>query len=650
MAWGAAYPWDVILVDAQGVAASRPGKPLFSGLSVTVSTGDRLGVLGVNGTGKSTLLRILTGATPPDEGRVLRGRDTTVAVLDQHDDLPQGTAVEVVQAAAGDREWEAEAVLDRLGMSSVADRPTGLLSGGQAKRVALARALVTDADLLVLDEPTNHLDLDAVDWLAQRLSGFAGGLVLVSHDRHVLASLTNRVIELDGGRGYVHDGGYAGYLESRAERLEREQAAEATRQNLARSELAWLRRGAPARTSKNKAHLRRARAVLAAPDRPGDLRSKGDADLLSVAGVSGGAAGDSGSGGSGSGGRGWGVNRHVDTPRLGDKVVELHGVGHRWPDSGPLFSGVDLMLANRERLGVVGPNGAGKTTLLEIIAGRLNPAEGTREVGPTVRIGYFGQRGPDVDPTARVRDVVAGPHRSPDWRDKALLERFWFGNDAQFAPVGQLSGGERRRLQLLVVLACQPNVLLLDEPTNDLDLDTLRLIEDFLEDWPGALVVISHDRAFLDRTIDDVVVVDGEGFSGRYPGGYAAWDTDRRQRGGRDRRQGKTLAVPGGSAKTKTPKAAASTGGASSGAEQPRPARSASTIRHELKAADRKVQKLAARVADLQAQLVDAGGDHEALRRLGDDLNVTMAELAVTEERWLELAEEAEQRSTKTRL
>jgi len=643
----------VILVDAQGVAASRPGKPLFSDLSVTVATGDRLGVLGVNGAGKSTLLRVLTGTVEPDEGRVLRGRDTTIAVLDQHDDLPDGTALDVVRAAAA-QVWEAEAVLDRLGMGALVDQPTGLLSGGQAKRVALARALVADPDLLVLDEPTNHLDLDAVSWLEQRLAGFRGGLVLVSHDRHVLASLTNRVVEVDGGRAWVHDGGYTAYLEARAERIEREEAAEATRRNLARSELAWLRRGAPARTSKNKAHLRRAHEVLAAPDRPADLRGGGEPDLVAVA-----------SGGSGERAQGWGVNRHIDTPRLGDKVIELRGVDHAWPGQSPLLAGVELSLGNRERLGVVGPNGAGKTTLLDLIAGRLEPTAGSREVGTTVQLGYYGQKGPEVDPDARVRNIVAGSHREPDWRDKALMEQFWFGNDTQYAPVSQLSGGERRRLQLLVVLAARPNVLLLDEPTNDLDLDTLRLLEDFLDDWPGALVVVSHDRAFLDRTVDDVVVVDAGGWLGRHPGGYAAWDAERRQRSGRDRRQSKASAVVGGSGDAGGSGSGAPAGSATSDSRNQfggddgvgagraggnasagggRPARSMSTIRHELKATDRQVQKLTARVAELEAELAAAGGDHEALGAVGDELQRTMAELAATEERWLELADEAEQR------
>jgi ATP-binding cassette subfamily F protein uup len=375
------------------------------------------------------------------------------------------------------------------------------------------------------------------------------------------------------------------------------------------------------------------------------------------------------------------VNRHTDTPRLGDKVIELHGVAHAWPGQPPLFEGVDLTLGNRERLGVVGPNGAGKTTLLEILAGRIEPVAGRREVGPTVQLGYYGQRGPDMDPALRVRDVVAGPHRSPDWKDKALLERFWFGADAQFAPVGLLSGGERRRLQLLVVLAAKPNVLLLDEPTNDLDLDTLRLIEDFCEDWPGALVVVSHDRAFLDRTVDDVVVVDTHGWVGRHPGGYAAWDAERRAAAGRTRSGGRAASVGraapadgttssggdasapaatadapgtaagtrtgggGGSAMTSAASPATSQAPAAAPSSAPASARSMSTIRHELRATDKLVARLTKKRTQLETQLVDAGADHEALRTLGAELGVVVAELEAAEELWLALSDEAESRN-----
>ena len=345
--------------------------------------------------------------------------------------------------------------------------------------------------LLILDEPTNHLDIDAIAWLEERLAVHRGGLVLVSHDRHVLDRVTTRILELDRGHGYVHDGGYAGYLEARAEREARAARQEGVRRNLARSELAWLRRGAPARTSKPKARIEAATAIV--EGRPEAAAREGELDL------------------------GFGA------PRLGDNVIDLQRVGHRYGDGPWLFRGVDLSLDPRERLGIVGPNGAGKSTLLDVIAGTLQPTEGTVEVGTTVALGTFAQRGIELDPAMRVDQAVAGPTRLPDWQDARFLERFWFDADAQRSPIGLLSGGERRRLQLVLTLRARPNVLLLDEPTNDLDLDTLRVLEDVLEDWPGAVVVVSHDRAFLERTVADVLVIDDQHPGRRVPGGFGGW-------------------------------------------------------------------------------------------------------------------------------
>jgi ATP-binding cassette subfamily F protein uup len=354
-------------------------------------------------------------------------------------------------------------VVDRLGLTPLVGAATATLSGGQAKRVALARALVGEHDLLVLDEPTNQLDIDGIAWLEDRLAAHRGGLVLVTHDRHLLDRVTTRILEIDRGAAYLHEGGYASYLEGRADRERRAADAETRRRNLARDELRWLRRGAPARTRKPKAAVAAARRIV--DKAPPTAARPEELDL------------------------------HYDTPRLGDKVVELHEVGFGYEPDAPLFAGVDLLLDPRERLGVVGLNGTGKTTLLDLLAGRIEPTEGRIERGPTVRLGYYRQQGPELDPTLRVREALTG-RDDPHWRDVALLERFWFDTDAQWAPVELLSGGERRRLLLVSVLASHPNVLLLDEPTNDLDLDTLRVLEDFLDDWPGALLVASHDRAF----------------------------------------------------------------------------------------------------------------------------------------------------------
>ena len=599
----------MILVDLDGVTMTRPGRPLFDDLSITIAAGDRIGIVGLNGTGKSTLLGVMAGTIEPETGSVRRGRGIRVATLDQNPDLDAPTVIEAV-GEGEDGRWEAEAVLDRLGITpDFHDRAIDQLSGGQAKRVALARTLVAGSgavatDLLILDEPTNHLDIDGIAWLEERLATHTGGLVLVTHDRHLLDSVTTRILELDRGTGSVHEGGYASYLEGRALRESQAVENEKVRKNLARRELEWLRRGAPARTRKPKAHIAAAKAVISA--RPQEAARSGDLDL------------------------------HFGTPRLGDKVVELSGVAHGWDDGPDLFSGVDLSLDPRERLGVVGVNGTGKSTLLDVVAGRLQPRSGSVEVGPTVRLGYHDQLGRTLDGSLTVLQTIAGPHETPDWTHTRLAESFWFDSDVQRAPVELLSGGERRRLQLVMTLAAKPNVLLLDEPTNDLDVDTLRVLEDFLDEWPGALIVVSHDRAFLERTVADVVILDGKGFAGRRPGGYAGWEEERRA----GRAKGKASARSGGGATKR-----------SSGSKGRKPkndaagGRSPSTLGHLMREAEKGMKRIERQVATLTEDLDQAGGNHDEIARIGKELAAAQGELASAEERWLELAAELEERN-----
>jgi len=577
----------VILVDLAGVAARRPDRPLFEDLSATVAAGDRLGVVGRNGAGKSTLLRLLAGVAEPEHGAVRRGRGVRIGFLDQRPELPPGPVMAAVGAS-----WEAAAILDRLGMAGLAEADVATLSGGQAKRVALAHVLVDEVDLLVLDEPTNHLDLDAVAWLEDRLAGFPGGLVMVTHDRHVLDRVTTRILELDRGRGHIHTGGYQSYLADRGERSEREAATETVRRNLARAELAWLRRGAPARTRKPKARVAAATAVALgrgpAPDRPGPL------DLSS------------------------------GTPRLGDTVVRLEGVGHRFGAGEPVLRQVELDLVPGGRVGIVGPNGSGKSTLLDILAGRLTPTAGSVVTGPTVRLGCYDQAGRDLDPGQRVRDAVAGRAAQPSWDQVQLMERFWFDDDAQWATIATLSGGERRRLQLLLVLAQSPNVLLLDEPTNDLDLDTLRALEAHLDDWPGSLVVVSHDRAHLERTVEDVLVLDGRGGVATPPGGLAGYLASRR------------ATRPAARASAATPPATPTPVAAPARDRT----RSPSTVRRLLAGAERDLAVATGRRDRLATELRTTRVDHVALATTAEELAAAEADLAAVEERWLALAEE----------
>lgn len=588
----------MILIDAEGLSASRPQRPLFTDVSLTVRRGDRIAVVGLNGCGKSTLLRQLAGELLPESGQVRRGRGARIGVLPQEPALPPGSVRDAVGGT-----WQGDAVLHRLGMGELLDASTLQLSGGQAKRVALAALLVQEWDALILDEPTNHLDLDAVSWLEQWLAEFRGGLVLVTHDRHVLDRVTTQVVELDRGRAYRHvargeheGSGYAAYLAGKAEREEHAATAEQRRRNLARTELAWLRRGAPARTSKPKARVDAATNIVTTKA-PVDARS-GDLSLA------------------------------LGAQRLGNQGIELCSVGFAWPGRTPqqpaatVLRDLDLTMEPGDRWGVVGPNGAGKTTLLDIIAGTRTPTMGEVRRGRTVRIAVYDQTGRHLDAAARVRDLVAGDRSEPTADQVDLMRRFWFDGDAQFAPVGTLSGGERRRLQLLLTLLQQPNVLLLDEPTNDLDLDTLRALEDHLETWPGIVIVVSHDRTFLDRTVTDILALDGAGGARRIRGGVAGWLAERA-----------AVAQPPAatSAPLHQPISSATTKG-----------RSPSTMRRMLSEAERRVAAATAQRDHVTAELASASADHERLRQLSDALATAQQALDDAEEQWLVVAAQAE--------
>ena len=605
----------MILIDAQGLKASRPNRPLFDNISLTLSDGDRIGVVGLNGCGKSTLLRILSGDYAPDAGVVRYGRGARIGILAQQPALPSGSVRDAVSA-----DWRGEAMLDRLGMSGLIDAQTNELSGGQQKRVALAKLLVSEWDALILDEPTNHLDLDAIAYLEEWLANFRGGLILVTHDRHVLDRVTTKVLEIDRGKAYLHmpaqrsDGsGYAAYLAARIEREEQAVTAEQKRKNLARTELAWLRRGAPARTTKPKARI--AAATELVNRRPEAAARSGEIGLS------------------------------LGNQRLGSKGVELHGVGFSWPTARPnagasgdagalVLNPFDHELEPGDRLGIVGPNGAGKSTLLDLISGRLKPSHGHLDIGSTVKIGYYDQLGRELNVNQRVREAVAGDKGQPSIEDNQLMRQFWFDGDTQHAPISTLSGGERRRLQLLLTLIEQPNVLLLDEPTNDLDLDTLRALEDYLDEWPGIVVVVSHDRVFLDRTVIDVLALDGVGGAAVVRGGVAGWLKQRKsapteQMSGSQR--GKLISTPDVAAaelaqKPKTSKSS----------------KSASTLRRMVAQSETALAKATAELEKITAQMSAAGNDHVKLAKISEELAKAQAKVNSAEETWLALAAEAE--------
>jgi ATP-binding cassette subfamily F protein uup len=567
-----------ILVDLQNVALQGPDRAVLEDLYLTISSGDRIGVVGINGTGKSALLKIIAGELEPDSGDVRRGRSIQVGYLEQIPVLASGTVREVLGTG-----WQVDAALDRLGMLSAADIDTAHLSGGQLKRVALARIFAEPNDMLILDEPTNHLDLGAIQWLEQQIIDFRGAVVLVRHDRFLLDQVTTRMVEIDRGKSFVHAGGYSRLLEAQAEREEQAASAEQTRRNLARTELAWLRRGVKARSTKPQARIDAAQRLLAR--RPESAARSGTLELS------------------------------IDTPRLGTMVIRTHNVAFSYPRGRRILHNVNLELGPGDRVGIVGPNGAGKSTFVDLLAQRFEPSAGTVKHGPTVVTSYFEQNGGTYDLDSTVQELVAGPRGVPGSpADIALMRRFWFTGALPLTKARDLSGGERRRLQLLLTLSVHPNVLFLDEPTNDLDLETIRLIEDFLSQWPGTLVVVSHDRTFLSRTTDRLLEVHADGTISDIPGGIDAWIA----------RAAGVVSSPTALVGPADPTAAAR---APSG-EVP--------LGRQIREAEKNMSRLDRRRSALTKKLL-ASPDHSEMARLGDELETVQQELSAAEDYWLTL-------------
>ena len=589
------------VVSLEKVTKRHAEKLVLDGVTLGIDDRDRVGVIGRNGSGKSTLLRIVAGALEVDDGRVVTGEGLRIRYVAQEPPLERSaTALEaalasprmfdpLVDRAAVQLEQRARAMLDRLGIAD-ADQPVAAMSGGQRKRVALAAALTDDSDLLILDEPTNHLDVEVVEWLENELRGRSGALLLVTHDRYLLDRIATRIVEVEGGALHSGYGSYFDYLEARARRQEQAAASEQRRSNRARVELAWLRRGARARTSKAKYRVERAQDLLAAA--PETEQSE-----LAI---------------------------ELPSRRLGSKVVNLHNAGKRYGGR-TVVAGVDLKLKPGDRIGLVGPNGSGKTTLLRLFAGDVEPDEGKVIIGETVHLGVYGQDPRPFPPDQRVLDAVKDvvlETRTLQGRTMgagALLEQFLFAPEAQRAFVSELSGGERRRLELLLVLAEAPNVLLLDEPTNDLDLDTLAVLEEYLDAWPGVLVVASHDRFFLDRVCSDLFSLQPGGTVQHHPGGWTAW---REQRAEQQRATKAAPAPARGDDRTVQ-----------------RARKLSHAQRRELTSLERRIPQLEDRKRSLTQQLQDAGDDYAVAQRAGDDLAAVLADLDAAETRWLELSQ-----------
>ncbi|MCP3973987.1 MAG: ABC-F family ATP-binding cassette domain-containing protein [bacterium] len=577
------------LVSLENISKSYPENDVLTEASLGISAAERIGVIGRNGSGKTTLLSIIAGSEEPDGGSIVRARGLRVTQLEQ-DPVFENEAT-VGDVVGHDR--QAISLADRLGLKDPEARCSAL-SGGQRKRLALAVALGAECDLLILDEPTNHLDVDSIDWLEEHLRSRREALLLVTHDRFLLDRVVNRVIEVHDQNLYSHQGTYEDYLEAAATRLEQQTAAEHRLQQRIKTELTWLRRSPKARTTKSRARVNRTQDLLAQQRR--SARSALTIDLPSR--------------------------------RIGSKVVELHNAGKRYGDLWVLRH-VGIKLQSDARIGIVGPNGAGKTTLLSLMARRIASDEGSIAVGATIHSGWYGQEPRPIPLQTRVQAAVRA-HVDDVLLESGirvsagqLLERFQFTRDQQQSEVGDLSGGERRRLELVFCLLEAPNLLFLDEPTNDLDIDTLNILEEYLDAWSGAVVTATHDRYFLDRTCSDIYSIEADGSVRHHPGGWTAYRESVVDR--------PTAPERSKSADTRLKPIARKLG---------------YQEQRELEELVARLPVLESRRAELEAQLHASGSSYSSSVELSTKLAGTLEALDHAETRWLELTEKAERLAT----
>ena len=507
------------LISLENISKSYSEKQLLNKINLGINSGDKIGIIGINGTGKTTLLKVIAGVEQPDEGKIMKGNSIVIEYLSQSPEFnPNDTVLEQVlkgnspemkllreykqvsndKNVSSDRiisltqkmdalnawniESEAQTVLTKLGINDF-DAKVGNLSGGQKKRIALATTLISQSDLLILDEPTNHLDSDMIEWLEQYLNKRKGALLMITHDRYFLDRVVNRIVELERGNLYEYQGNYSEFLVKKLERQELEQANEKKKKDLFKRELAWMRKGAKARTTKQKARIDRFEKLN------DELEKDSSMERLEIS---------------------------VGSSRLGKKVIEIDNISKSY-EGKVIINNFEYIVQKDDRVGVVGPNGSGKTTLISLITGKIKPDEGEIRVGETVKIGLFSQETDHMDEGQRVIEYIKEVAEFVTTADgdkitaSQMLERFLFPGPLQWTPIGKLSGGERRRLYLLKVLMEAPNVLVLDEPTNDLDTETLMILEDYLEEFPGAVITVSHDRYFLDKVVEKIFFIDKGG-------------------------------------------------------------------------------------------------------------------------------------------
>ncbi|SIS40762.1 ribosomal protection-like ABC-F family protein [Salimicrobium flavidum] len=621
------------ILIAENLAKGYGDKTLFDELSFTVEAKERIGLIGVNGTGKSSLMKILAGIESTDDGNIQHAKDFHVEYLSQSPELDDDNTVfeqiyygdsevmrvlrryekalqqtmktpedervqeelmkaqeQMEDAGAWEASTEAKKVLSRLGIEEY-DQKVEELSGGQRKRVAIAKALLQPADLLLLDEPTNHLDNETIEWLEEYLSQYKGALMLVTHDRYFLNRVTNKIFELERGQLYEYTGNYEVFLEKKAEREELEKRREAKHQNVLKQELEWLKRGVKARGTKQKARKQRVEAMKEKTFET----DKEEADIATA------------------------------STRLGKQVMELEDVGHEF-DGDYLFRHIDDLIVPGERIGIIGPNGTGKTTLLDIMAKRREPSEGHVSIGSTVKIGYYKQDYEELDASQTVIGYIKETAEVISTKDKQqvtaeqMLERFLFSRSHQWTYIGRLSGGERRRLYLLKVLMEEPNVLFLDEPTNDLDTETLSVLEDYIDKFPGVVITVSHDRYFLDRIADRLIAIENSGDVEKFQGAYSEYLEKKKE-------EKKKAAAPAAKKEQRTE----------------RKKKLSYQEQQEWKTIEDDITDLESRIEAIQKEITETGSNFDKAEELHKEQQEKEEELERKMERWEELSELMEQ-------
>ncbi len=608
------------LVTIEHLTKSYTERLIFDDTDFSINEGEKIGLIGINGTGKSTLLKIVAGLEEPDNGTVVRGRNLDMRYLPQNPKFTEGDTIieSILRDNEGhphiwDMESQAKTMLTKVGIYDF-DAKVETLSGGQRKRVALVSTLMADTDLLILDEPTNHLDSDMADWLEDHLKKFRGAILMITHDRYFLDSVANRIVELDKGKFYSYQTNYEGYLEMRAERLDMAQASERKRQSILRVELEWMKRGARARSTKQKAHIQRYEALR---DQKGPELDQ-SMELESI------------------------------SSRLGRTTVELDHLCKAYGDK-TLIKDFTYIFLKNDRVGIIGPNGSGKSTLMKMIAGWVQPDSGTIEIGQTVKMGYFSQENEAMDESLKVIDYIKNVAEYVQTKDGSvsasmMLERFLFPSSVQYTTIDRLSGGEKRRLYLLRILMDAPNVLLLDEPTNDLDIRTLTILEDYLDSFQGIVITVSHDRYFLDRIVRRIFAFEGNGKITQYEGGF----TDYQAAVLRKEVEAEAMAAGNPKAGVKSDKSKDEKSEEDSKSSKktwnggPKKLRFTYQEQKDWDVIESQIEKLEEEIADLDIQMEKAASDFVKLKELMDRKAQAESELDAKMERWMYLNDLAE--------